>query len=69
MTELRAKGPGLAEIGLETRFPGKGKVTESETRERRIEGEVKDKQTNWHTRTFTIENASDAERLFTVEEQ
>ena len=69
MTELLAKGPGLTEIGLETVFPKRGEVTESETRERKIEGEVTDKQTNWRTRMLTIANPSAAEKLFTLEEQ
>ena len=69
MTELLAKGPGLAEIDLETPFPKRGEVTESETLERRVEGEVTDKQTNWRTRILTIADPSEAERLFTLEEQ
>lgn len=40
-----------------------------ETRERRIEGKVTDKTTDWHTRMFTIADTSDADELFTLEER
>ena len=68
-TELPADGLELAESGLEVRTPKEGEITESETRERRIAGGVTDKETSWRTRTFTIADLSDAERLFTMEEQ
>lgn len=68
-TELPADGSELSESGMESLSPKEGETTISEIRERKIAGEVTDKQTSWHIRTFTITDPSDADRLFTLEEQ
>lgn len=68
-TELPADGVEHPESGPETPTGREGEITESETREHKIAGEVTDKETSWRTRMFTIADPSDAERLFTLEEQ
>ena len=68
-TEFPADSVAHAESILEALSPWQGKITDSETRERRVEGEVTDKETNWRTRTFIISDTSDAEELFSLEER
>ena len=68
-TELPAKSLELAESSPGAPATREGVVTESETRERRIEGEVTDRETSWRTRIFTIEDPTDVKRLFTMEEE
>ncbi|MCY3941337.1 MAG: hypothetical protein OXG29_09710 [Gammaproteobacteria bacterium] len=68
-TELPAGGVEHAGNDPETPTPREGTVTESETRERRIAGEITDRGTSWRTRTFTVRDPSDAELLFSLEER
>ena len=68
-TQLPIDGAEHTQSDPETPTPREGDVTESETRERKIAGQVTDKVTSWRTRAFTITDPSDAERLFTLEER
>jgi len=68
-TEVPADGVEHAASGPEIPTPREGKITESETRERRVAEEVTDKATSSRTRMFTITDPSHAEMLFTLEEQ
>ena len=68
-TRLPADGAELDGSGADEPTSGEGEVTEMETRERRIAGEVTDKTTDWRTRMFTIADKSGADELFTIEER
>ena len=65
--ELAGSGQKFIESVLEAATPGEGKITESETRERRVDGELTDRETTWQTRVFTITQESGVEGLFTPE--
>ena len=68
-TKLPADDAELVGSGAEETTPGEGELIEMETRERRIEGSVTDKTTDWRTRTFTIGDTSGVDELFTLEER
>ena len=68
-TRLPADGAEHAANGPEASTPGEGEITESETRQRRIAGSATDKMTRWQTRILTLADASDADKLFSIEER
>ena len=67
--QLPADGVQYPASVLETSTSREGEVTETEDRERRIAGELTDKEIRWRTRMFTISDPSGVEKLFTMEEQ
>ena len=68
-TKVPPDALGRTRGGPEASTPGVGELTETENRERRIEGEVTDKMTSWRTRAFSIADTSDADKLFTLEDR
>ena len=68
-TRLPADGLEYAKGSYEAEISAEGEITETENREHRIAGSVTDKTTRWHTRAFTIADASEAGKLFTLEDQ
>lgn len=68
-TKLPRDGADLDGSSADDPTSGKGELTEMETRERRIEGTVTDKTTDWRTRIFTIADTSGADEIFTLEER
>ena len=68
-TKMPPDGLDPAGIGPETPTPSEGEITETESREHRIEGAATDKTTTWRTRAFSIADTSDADKLLTLEDR
>ena len=68
-TQLPADSVEFGKSLPETPAPKDGELTETEVRERRIAGELTDKETSWRTRRITIADPAEAGRLFTIEEK
>lgn len=69
MTELPADGVPETSEGGGLSGPGRGVATVSEERERRVAGEVVDSQRSLRTKVFYLDDASEADPVFTLEER